>query len=224
MSGPILHRRGLLGAGLAAGAMLSAHPALADHGWHDIDMTGVSPPLQFTMTRARDGKTVTAADYRGKVTMLYFGYTFCPDICPLTLGNVARVLQHLGKQADDVRLLFVTVDPNRDTLPVLKQYAAVFAPQVVGLRGTPDALTALARRYRIAYSVTPPHDGKPYTVNHSSAIYVFDRTGAARLLVPSLASAKADIAGVAGDISRLMAEKSSNGPVADVLGFFRSLI
>lgn len=221
MSVSPLPRRGLLAGGLALGASLAAAPARADHGWHDIDMTGISAPLSFTMTRARDGRTVTAADFRGKVAMLYFGYTFCPDVCPLTLGNVARILQRLGKQAQDVRLLFVTVDPNRDSLTVLKQYAAVFAPQVVGLRGTPDALAALARRYRIAYSVTPAHDGKPYTVTHSSAIYVFDRTGAARLLVPTLANAKADLGAVTADLRRLLAEKPGGGGVA---GFLQGLL
>jgi protein SCO1/2 len=217
-------RRGLLAGGLAAGAALACGPARADQGWHDIDMTGISAPLRFTMSRATDGKTLTAKSFRGEVTLLYFGYTFCPDICPLTLGNVVRVLGRLGKQAQDVRLLFVTVDPNRDTLPVLKQYAAAFAPEVVGLRGTPDALTALARRYRIAYSVTPPRDGHPYEVTHSSAMYVFDRSGTARLLVPSLASPKADLAGVADDLRRLLAERPPSGPVAAVEGFVRGLL
>jgi protein SCO1 len=199
-------------------------PARADHGWHDIDMTGVSPPLQFTMTRATDGKVVTEKDYRGKIVLLYFGYTFCPDVCPLTLNNVARILHLLGKRADDVRLLFVTVDPNRDTLPVLKQYAAVFAPQVIGMRGTPDALIALTRRYRIAWSVTPAHDGKPYEVTHSSAIYVFDREGDARLLIPSLASQKADINGVADDLRKLIAGNHPPGTMSRILGFFRDLV
>ncbi len=224
MSAGDLSRRGLLGAGLAAG-VLATRPALADHGWHDIDMQGVSPPLSFSMTRAGDGKTVTETDYRGKLVLLYFGYTFCPDVCPMTLGNVARILQLLGKQAEQVRALFVTVDPNRDTLPVLKQYAAAFAPEVVGLRGTPDALTALARRYRVAFSVTPATHTAPYEVTHSSAIWVFDRSGAVRLLVPSLASADADLNGVAGDLRRLLAEApGSGGAVSEVLGLLRRLI
>jgi protein SCO1/2 len=213
----------VLGAGLAAG-LLAASPALADHGWHDIDMRGVSPPLRFSMTRASDGRLVTEADYRGKVVLLYFGYTFCPDVCPLTLGNIAHVLQRLGGRADQVRVLFVTVDPGRDTLPVLKQYAAAFAPQVVGLRGTPDALTALARRYRVAFSVTPAHDGAPYQVTHSSAIWVFGRSGAVRLLVPSLATADADLAGVTGDLRRLLAEATAGGPADAVLRLLRRLI
>ena len=90
--------------------------------WNSDDMTGALPKLAFTMTRASDGKTVTAADYKGKIVLLYFGYTFCPDVCPTTLLNITTMLKKMGKKADDVRVLFVTVDPNRDTLPVLKQY------------------------------------------------------------------------------------------------------
>ena len=224
MSATRLGRRRLLGAGLAAG-LLAGGPALADHGWHDIDMQGVSPPLRFSMTRASDGRTVTGADYRGKLVLLYFGYTFCPDVCPMTLGNIARILQRLGKQATQVRALFVTVDPNRDTLPVLKQYAAAFAPEVVGLRGTPDALTALARRYRVAFSVTPASKTAPYQVTHSSAIWVFDRSGAVRLLVPSLASADADLNGVTSDLRRLLAEPpAGDGAMSQALDLLRRLI
>ncbi len=95
---------------------------------HATDITGAMPPLQFRMTRASDGADVTAADYRGHVTILYFGYTNCPDICPATLANLAGMLGRLGRDADKVRVLFVTVDPNRDTLPVLKQYRGGFRP------------------------------------------------------------------------------------------------
>ena len=101
-------------------------------------------------------------------------------------------------------MLFVTVDPNRDTAPVLATYVKNFAPEIDGLRGTPDQLAALARRYRIVYSVTPETKDHPYEVTHSSAIYVFDATGAARLLVPSLASTTPDIAGTAADLQRLV--------------------
>ena len=83
---------------------------------------------------------MTAADYRGRVVILYFGYTNCPDICPTTLANLADMLGQLGPDADKVRVLFVTVDPNRDTLPVMKKYVAAFAPQIDGLRGSDNAL------------------------------------------------------------------------------------
>jgi protein SCO1/2 len=218
-----LARRGLLGS-LAAAGLAAALPARADDGWHDIDMTGVSSALQLSMTRASDGKPVTAADFRGDVVLLYFGYTFCPDVCPLTLSNAANILNRLGSQAAHVRVLFVTVDPQRDTLPVLAQYAAAFAPQVVGLRGTPDELAALARRYRIEYSVTPASAGHPYAVTHSSAIYVFDQTGAARLLIPSLASQNPDFAGVTADLRRLIDGQGSKSLLSRVEAYFRGLV
>jgi protein SCO1/2 len=194
---------------LSLGATLSA--CNRDEGWHATDITGVSPDLQFVMTRAEDGKEVAADDYRGKVTMLYFGYTFCPDICPTTLANVAEILKGLGAEADKVRVLFVTVDPDRDTPKVLSQYTDAFAPEVDGLIGTPDQLAALARRYRIAYSVKPSADPAKYEVMHSPAIYVFDKQGEARLLIGNLGVGKPDLKGVAADLRRLIGSGGGSG-------------
>jgi protein SCO1 len=171
--------------------------------WHAMDVSGSTPALDFTMTRAADGRLVTARDYRGEIVMLYFGYTYCPDVCPTTLANLAEVLERLGPDARRVRMLFVTVDPNRDTPEVLAEYVKNFSPQIDGLRGTPDQLAALARRYRVVYSVKPETKDHPYEVIHSSAIYVFDGSGAARLLVASLSSTTPDIAGTAADLKRL---------------------
>ena len=173
--------------------------------WYSKDMTGVLPALNFTMTRASDGKTVTAADYKGKIVLLYFGYTTCPDVCPTTLLNVTDMLKTLGKRADDVRMLFVTVDPNRDTLAILKEYTDAFAPQVVGLRGTPDQLTTLAKRYRVSYSVTPAHDGKPYEVTHGAAVYVFNRQGDIKLLLTRLSTANTKLAPMTEDLREMVA-------------------
>ena len=184
-----------------------------------IDISGNSPPLEFTLTRASDGKRVTEADYRGDIVMLYFGYTFCPDVCPTTLANVADILKRLGPDAERVRLLFVTVDPDRDTLPVLADYVKSFAPEIEGLRGDSDQIAALARRYRIAYSVTPATATRAYEVTHGSAIYVFDATGAARLLIPSLGSTAGDIAGVTADLRRLVEHDNSPGPFARLMQF-----
>jgi protein SCO1/2 len=173
--------------------------------WHGIDVSGSSPPLAFTMARTPDGKQVSEVDYRGQIVMLYLGYTFCPDVCPTTLANVAGILQKLGGEAARVTFLFVTVDPKRDTLPVLADYVANFSPRMVGLRGTDDQLAALARRYRLVYSVTPAAPGQAYEVTHSAAIYVFDGSGAARLLIPDLAAAGASMEGTATDLKRLIA-------------------
>jgi protein SCO1/2 len=177
--------------------------------WNSDDMTGALPALSFTMTRASDGKTVSAADYRGKIVLLYFGYTNCPDVCPTTLLNLATMLKHMGKAADDVRVLFVTVDPNRDTLAVLKQYTQAFAPQVVGLRGTPDQLATLAKRYRVAYSVTPASPGHPYEVTHGAAVYVFNRAGDIKLLFTGLSTQNTKLQPLTDDLRQMVAGAGS---------------
>ncbi|OYV35463.1 MAG: electron transporter SenC, partial [Acidocella sp. 20-61-6] len=117
----------------------------------DINVSGMIPALDFTMTDVRTGAQVTAADFTGKVTLLYFGYSFCTDACPRTLSSIADVVKEMNGKAAAVRVLFVTVDPKRDTLAVLKRYESLFGPGFDALRGTPDQLAALARRYRISY-------------------------------------------------------------------------
>ncbi|HEY4941993.1 MAG TPA: SCO family protein [Rhizomicrobium sp.] len=180
--------------------LLAAACGKQDSQWHATDITGAMPALDFAMTRANDGKPVRAADYRGKVVVLYFGYTHCPDICPTTLANLSEVLQKLDGRADAVRVLFVTVDPVRDTPPLLKGYVNSFAPQIDGLSGTPDQLAALARRTRVAYSVTPASPGHPYEVMHSNAVFFFDRSGRARLV----STETKDIDGLTADVKRLL--------------------
>jgi protein SCO1 len=198
-----LSRRGAITVGTIA-FCAAAVPAWA---WNSTEISGALPALQFRLTRASDGKEVGAADFKGKVVLLYFGYTYCPDVCPATLLNITDLLKSLGKQADDVRVLFVTVDPNRDTLRLLAQYTAAFAPQVVGLRGTPDELATLAKRYRVSYSVEPKSGGHDYEVTHSSAVYVFDRQGAARLVFTGLSQPNAPTAPALADLRELV----SNG-------------
>ncbi len=170
------------------------------NGWHGSDIAGIMPDLQFTMLRANDGKRVTAADYRGKVVLLYFGYTNCPDVCPTTLANLAEALRTLGAKAKQVRVLFVSVDPGRDSAAILKAYVNVFSPQMDGLRGTKNAIAALARRYRVAYSVKKPTATSGYEVNHSSAVFFFDAQGHARVVTLSTDQTAA----VAADIARLI--------------------
>jgi protein SCO1 len=206
----------LMGAGLGA-ALIGGCQRGGDQIAFDI--SGNSPPLEFVMTRASDGRRVTEADYRGRIVMLYFGYTFCPDVCPTTLANVADILKKLGPDAERVRLLFVTVDPNRDTLPVLADYVKNFAPEIDGLRGDSDQLASLARRYRVVYSVTPATGTHPYEVTHGSAIYVFDATGAARLLISSLATTGVDVAGVTADLRGLIEAAHPPGLMARLMQF-----
>lgn len=168
---------------LAACALFALTACASRPQWQLDDVRGHLPDLKFQMTDDL-GQPVTAATYHGKVALLYFGYTHCPDVCPLTLVHLHTVLQKLGKPADDVRVLFVTVDPARDTVPVLHQYVTAFDPRIVGLTGTRDAIAQLAKRYRAFYKPEPAKASSSgnYEVTHSSAIYVFDREGRARLL------------------------------------------
>ena len=149
--------------------------------WRLTDITGHMPDLDFKLVDDH-GKTVTGEDYRGKVVLLYFGYTHCPDVCPLTLAQLHVVMQRLGPLADGARILFVSVDPARDTPEVMHAYVNAFDPRAVGLSGKPGDIEALSKRYRSAFTREPDQGNGQYEVSHSSAIYIFDRDGKARLL------------------------------------------
>jgi protein SCO1/2 len=151
-----------------------------------VQVTGLVPPLAFTMTDTSTNKTVTAADFHGKVVMLYFGYTNCPDVCPDTLYKVHQLYQKLGAAADKTVFLFVTVDPVRDTQPVLAKYLTLFDPHFSGLRGSANQIYQLTRRYRVVASVHPSPDPQKYAVVHSALIYVFGPHGNARMIIPDL--------------------------------------
>jgi len=170
--------------------------------WGLRNISGLMPSLDFTLTEASDGATVHGKDFRGKVVLLYFGYTHCPDVCPTTLALLSHAVKALGTSAVQVRILFVSVDPARDTLAQLKTYAAAFGPEVVGLRGSEDELKAFTRRYRVSYGYGKPDSRGAYEVSHSSAVYVFDREGEIRLLIGSTDSAPT----ITGDLQRLLAE------------------
>lgn len=163
----------------------------------DVSIHGLVPPLAFTMTDTQTGKTVTARDFRGKTVLLYFGYTNCPDVCPATLYNMDRIFKRMGPAATHVAVLFVTVDPDRDTPPVLNQYTALFGPNVTGLRGTADELYSLARRYRVVFSVVKQ---PVYTVTHSAAVYVFNARGRPQFIIAGLDTQAPDLAGIARDL------------------------
>ncbi|MBD8879136.1 SCO family protein [Rhodanobacter sp. 7MK24] len=166
---------------LAGILLLSACHRGSDLPFKLTDIGGHMPDLQFQLTDD-NGKPASAADFRGKVVLLYFGYTHCPDVCPLTLAQLHAALQKLGKAADDVRILFVSVDPARDTPAVMHAYVNAFDKRAVGLTGSAGAIEALSKRYRSGFTREPASDGGNYEVTHSSAIYVFDRNGHARVL------------------------------------------
>jgi protein SCO1/2 len=184
-------------------ALASCGPKLASK--QDVSIAGMVPRLTLSMQDATGGQAITAADLRGKVTLLYFGYTNCPDVCPNTLYNVDQILKLLGPAAQQVQFLFVTVDPDRDNLAVLKQYTALFGPEFIGLRGTPNQLAQLARRYRVVFSVTH----HPYTVTHSAGIFVFDPQGKPQFVISGLDGLKPDLTGIAQDIGHLV---KTDGP------------
>src|SRR5699024_2301506 len=135
-----LRRVFLVAAALAAIGLIGSLAACSGgKNWETSNITGMMPDLAFTLTDD-NGQTVHADKYGGKVRLVYFGYTHCPDICPITLGHLAAALRTLGPAAKNVRVLFVSVDPKRDTLSLLKTYTKAFGPQFVGLTGTQDQL------------------------------------------------------------------------------------
>ena len=170
--------------------------------WQLNDVGGHLPDLQFDLT-SDAGKPATAADFRSKYVLLYFGYTHCPDVCPLTLVHLHLVMQKLGADADKTRILFVSVDPARDTPAVLHQYVTAFDPHVTGLTGTPAQIAAMAKRYRVAFNAGQRQADGGYEVSHSSGIYIFDRDGRARLIGTSADSADA----IAHDLKLLMEQE-----------------
>ena len=126
-----------------------------------------------------NGKPVTDRDFRGKYMLVYFGYTFCPDICPTTLTAVADAMDKLGPTADLIQPVFITVDPKRDTPAAMKPYVAAFGPRIEGLTGTPDQIAGVAKEYRVFYAEHRTGQGPDdYTMDHSSVLYLMGPDGA----------------------------------------------
>lgn len=157
---------------------------LAGAGWVVWDLrtagrapgsTGIGGPFQLT---DQDGKTVTEASLRGKPTVLYFGFTYCPDVCPTSLILLQGAIERLGKRAEGkVQAVLVTVDPERDTPQALKEFLDPYGPDFRGFTGTPEQIAAIAKAYRVYYQKVPGKDGAPYLMDHSSIFYVLDREG-----------------------------------------------
>jgi protein SCO1 len=163
-------------------AMLLAACSHSEPPWALTNVTGHLPDLAFSLT-GDDGKPVDASAFKGDTTLVYFGYTHCPDVCPETMARLMQVLAKLGPDAKQVRILFITVDPARDTPKALHDYVDAFdADHARGLTGTDSQIEALAKRYRVAYQMEKRDPSGNYDVTHSSAVYVFDAEGRARLL------------------------------------------
>ncbi|CAM5180816.1 Protein SCO1/2 OS=Castellaniella defragrans OX=75697 GN=HNR28_002370 PE=3 SV=1 [Castellaniella defragrans] len=142
---------------------------------------GFLPDLQFSLQGAGN-VTMTQKDFAGKVVLMFFGYASCPDICPTTMAQLAQVRQALGSKADQVSILFISVDPHRDTPDLLQRYVDQFDPHAIGLTGDESAIASLARRYRVAYQIERPSSSNPnapYVVSHSRGIFCFDEQGRA---------------------------------------------
>jgi protein SCO1 len=164
-----------------------------------IDVTGgeMGGPLRLT---DHDGRARSLADYRGKVVVVVFGFTHCPDVCPTALADMAKVVRQLGDRGNDVQVLFVTLDPKRDTAELLRQYVPAFHPAFIGLRGTDAEIAAVTKDFKVYSSIRAGKTPETYSVDHSAQHFVFDRAGRLRLLLPpGMASAA-----IASDLRVLM--------------------
>ena len=150
----------------------------------NIDITGSTAFGKDFSLLDPDGKVRTLADFKGKVVVMFFGYTQCPDICPTTLTEMQQVMSILGPQSDKVQVLFVSVDPQRDTAAILKQYVPAFDPRFLGLRPTDDAaLEKVAKDFKIYYKKVPGTSPDSYTMDHTAGSYAFDPDGRLRLYI-----------------------------------------
>jgi protein SCO1 len=150
----------------------------------NIDITGSTAFGKDFSLVDPDGKVRTLADFKGKVVVMFFGYTQCPDICPTTLTEMQQVMTILGPQSDKVQVLFVTIDPARDTAAILKQYVPAFDPRFLGLRPADDAsLEKVAQDFKIYYKKVPGISPGSYTMDHTAGSYAFDPEGHLRLYI-----------------------------------------
>lgn len=163
--------------GLAAGIYF-----FRPHTFHGTVIQSPETSYDFTLTSAKGD--VSLSDFRGKLVLIYFGYTFCPDICPATLANVGQSLRELGAKADDVQLIMISLDPERDTPEKLAEYVTHFHPSFIGVTGTQDELAKIASLYGIFYEKTAGTDNTGYLLNHTATLLVIDREGYLKLVFP----------------------------------------
>jgi protein SCO1/2 len=167
--------------------------------WHASNVTGIMPDLEFTLT-GPDGVTMDATSLLGKPALIFFGFTNCPDVCPTTLTQLSAIIEKLGTRADDIQVVLVSVDPDRDTPEVMKSYTDSFGPWLLGLTGSEEALASFKGAYGV-YSAMESSDSKGnYNVMHSAVVFAFDANGHARLLISDVY----DIDAVVSDLEQLI--------------------
>ncbi len=153
--------------------------------FHGVDVTGMEAGASLAGLTDASGKPRPLADFRGKVVVLMFGYTQCPDVCPTTLADYAAAMKQLGADAEKVQVLFVTVDPKRDTPELLREYVPAFDARFVGLRGDAQATANVAKDFHVYVQERPGNTPETYTVDHTSQVFVFDKQGKLRLMLPT---------------------------------------
>jgi protein SCO1 len=184
----------------SSGAAGVSAPA-AKSAFNSVDITGADYAKTLSLPDV-DGKPRTLDEFKGKVVVVFFGYVQCPDVCPTTMAELAEVKRALGKDGERVQGVFVTVDPERDTAPLLKAYMANFDPSFIGLRGTLDQTKANAREFKVFYMKVPGKTESSYTMDHTAGSYIFDAQGRLRLFSRYGGGAQA----LADDLKRLLAE------------------
>jgi protein SCO1/2 len=189
-------------AAFAAAALLAACDGggAKRPGFKATDITGADYGKGLALTDP-SGKPRSLGEFRGKAVVVFFGFTQCPDVCPTTLATMAEVMKRLGPDADRVQVLFVTLDPERDTAAVLGKYVTEFDPRFLGLLGTPEQTLAAAREFKVFFQKAPGKTEGSYGIDHTAASYVIDPTGRLRLYVRH--SATPD--DVAADVKQILA-------------------
>jgi protein SCO1/2 len=195
-------RRAWLAAGVAGALALAGCDKFSSPqkaAFNGVDITGADYAKRLSLADP-DGKVRTLEEFKGKVVVVFFGFTQCPDVCPTTMAELAEVKRALGPDGDKVQGVFVSVDPERDTPALLKAYVTNFDPSFVALRGTPDETKATAREFKVFYSKVPGKTEGSYTVDHTAGSYLFDPQGRVRLFTRYGAGAQP----LASDIKALL--------------------
>ena len=182
-----------------AAAMLLAACSPEAPTFKGADITGASFGRELALAD-HHGKARTLADFRGKAVVIFFGFTQCPDVCPTALSALAEAMRRLGPDATRVQVLFVTIDPERDTADLLSRYVPAFHPSFLGLRGDAEATARVAKEFKVLYQKVPGQTPDTYTMDHSAGLYLLDPQGRLRVFESHGQGAEA----IAHDLAQLL--------------------